>query len=115
MNYKISDILELAADYYLKSGPDDIYSQTSQYSCNAINWAIYDEFENLVDVDDHAHLREALELRINVLLGDLGLPSIHGSQFRDLESQRYVHTEESQSARYIWLKLVAEFARSEGL
>ena len=113
MNYKISDILELAADCYLKSGPDDISSQTTQYSCNAIEWVIYEEFENLVGADEY--WREALELRINVLLGDLGLPSIHGSQFRDLESQRYLPTEESQSARYIWLKLVAEFARSEGL
>ena len=93
--YKISSILNAAADYHLSSGTDG-NPKTTLFSCHAVEYACRELL--LFSNNRRVKTIEFLES----LVGPEGL-------------NFYYYKEERQGARYLWLKFAALVAEDEGL
>lgn len=99
----LSDVFHLAANKYLA---DEYLSDTnnstgkSEYSCDAIGFAV-GEFVN-------APFRFRLTQKILDLLKECGLDSSSMNAFKDCYNGK-----DPQGCRYMWLKMLAEYAESE--
>lgn len=103
---KISEVLHLAADKYLASDYEE-YIDTAKwrFSCCAVGSAI----DNLVhDVTYNNTLRDNIQSNFE----SLGLESYTITAFEEFE--KGIVPEESQGARYLWLKFCAMLAEEQG-
>ena len=114
---KISKVLHLAADYYLTSNDKTRKWGPYQYSCTAIKEALHESL-GFKKGKYHTH-NQAIEFNHHFLNIEKGLRNLGLEYpreifaFRELEDF-YNPTEESQSARYIWLKWCALMAEEQG-
>ena len=114
---KISDVLHLAADYYLCSDNDYKDWVSYQYSCTAIKHALH-VLLGFKTGKQHTYL-QGIEFRYHFLKIEKGLRNLgleyprEVYAFRELEDG-FEPTKASQGARYIWLKFAALMAEEQG-
>lgn len=103
--YTIADILHIAADEYLAPDHASIGYPNAQYSCNVIDWAVYElsDEDELGDTRIQAHLR-----RIKRGLERMGLNVYSITAFSHIDD-----LDERQQARYGWLKFAALIAEEQ--
>lgn len=109
---KISKVLHLAADEYLEDGSYKEPAKFSKrgYSCVAIEVAIMDIYDcSRNDVEDEKTEPGKLWLRIDSGLGELGLKTESTNAYSDFHGT----FEETQGARYLWLKFCALMAEEQ--
>ncbi len=101
---KISEFLHHAADYALAFNEEDNYSGKMKYSCNAVRMALE------CDTSD-------LEERIFAGLEAMGCDTECTTSFKNLgyEDGNWEIYEDTQGARYIWLKFAALMAEEQGV
>lgn len=114
---KISEVLHLAADHHLASNDKVGEWGPFQYSCSAIKGALH---ESLGFKKDTNHTpNQSIKIRHHFLNIEKGLRNLGLEYpreifaFKELEDF-FKPTEESQSARYIWLKFAALMAEEQG-
>lgn len=103
---KISEVLHLAADKYLASDHTEyIDTYKSRFSCCTVSKAL-DELNTKAKVwlETHEAILKGFE--------NLGLDT--GSRRAFEEFEKGIVTEESQGARYAWLKFCAMLAEEQG-
>lgn len=105
---KISEILHLAADKYLAHNLASKRDYTSWYSCNAVSIACLYE---------HADFQDYLLLESRILMGlkEMGCDVSSSTAFKTLGYPDEDLQEETQGARYMWLKFAALMAEEQGV
>ena len=107
---KISKVLHLAADTYLAAcAEDEGWLGPYQYTCIAIKKALQVEVDKVSNANYVYHW-----LIIKSGLQNLGFTDDRGIEvFKEFEDG-YEPTEQSQGARYLWLKWAALMAEEQG-
>lgn len=94
-NKLMAKVLHLAADEYLATG--DKYSDRSYFSCDAVRSALLDF--NMYETKEASDLFKTLTR--------MGVRTYSCSQFSEFQTEDNYPTEQSQGARYLWLKWAA--------
>lgn len=119
--YKVSDIIHRAADHYLcHNGEFNVHAKDKHwvnFSCCAIDIAIGRIYKEN-NLSYWYSERDLVEQAIKTGLRKMGCPVDSSDAFRQFQIKRvdgcgYDSTPESQSARYIWLKLAATIAEEQ--
>lgn len=108
---KISEVLHLAADKYLASDyVEYIDTDKSRFSCCAVEGVLDDLLveEGIINIKQYTNLWDTIHEGFENLGLDTG--SLHA--FEEFEKGEV--TEESQGARYAWLKFCAMLAEEQG-
>ena len=108
---KISEVLHLAADKYLASNyVEYIGTDKSRFSCCAVETTL----DKLIDEKCVINIKQYRNLWDTIHEGfeNLGLDT--GSLYAFEEFEKGKVTEESQGARYAWLKFCAMLAEEQG-
>lgn len=119
--YKVSDVIHRAADHYLcHNGEFNVRAKDKHwvhFSCCAIDTTIGRIYKEN-DLMPWYSERDLVEQAIKTGLRKMGCPVGSTDAFRQFQVKRangfgYDNTPESQSARYIWLKLAALVAEEQ--